>query len=283
MGCLYLVGTPIGNLEDITLRALRVLRAVDLIAAEDTRTTRTLLLHYEIHTPMVSYYEQGRPGELNRLLSALAQGDVALVSEAGMPGLSDPGYELVSAALAAGHDVVPIPGPTAPITALVVSGLPTDRFRYVGFLPRKATNRRRLLQEIADDPDTLVAFEAPHRLQASLMDILEILGDRPIAVARELTKLHEEIWRGTVQGALEHFTEHPPRGEFTLVVGGACEHAIEGDWSPNRVRQAVAVLEEENIERPQAIRLVAKLAGWRKRDVYRLIHIHSLGGENDLS
>lgn len=218
MPALYVVATPIGNLEDISLRALRVLREVKLIAAEDTRKTRHLLTAYNIKTPTTSYYEHNKQTKLDYILDCLREGDIALVSEAGMPGISDPGYELIVAASQRGIAVVPVPGPSAITTALAISGLPTDRFTYIGFLPRKANARRRLLESTADETGTIIALESPHRLLAAMNDILLTLGDRRIAVCRELTKLYEEVFRGTVSGAIRHFTE--PRGEFTLVIEG---------------------------------------------------------------
>jgi 16S rRNA (cytidine1402-2'-O)-methyltransferase len=218
MPSLYVVATPIGNLEDITLRAIRVLREVKLIAAEDTRKTKRLLKAYDIDTPMTSYYEHSKQSKLSYILERLDEGDVALVSEAGMPGISDPGYELITAATERGNKVVPIPGPSAIVTALAVSALPTDRFYFLGFLPHRENARRRLLESIAGETGTIVVLEAPHRLAASLDNIREILGDRRLAVCRELTKLHEEIFRGTVSEAIERFKE--PRGEFTLVIAG---------------------------------------------------------------
>ena len=218
MAILYVVATPIGNLEDISLRALRVLREVKLIAAEDTRKTRRLLNAYNIETPLTSYHEHSKRAKLDYLLSYLEKEDLALVSEAGMPGLSDPGYDLIVAAIERGISVVPVPGPSAVITALVVSGLPTDQFVYVGFLPRRKGQRQRLLNSIVDEPRTIVAFEAPHRLREALTDIEEILGDRRMSVCRELTKIYEEIFRGRVSQAREYFVE--PRGEFSLVIEG---------------------------------------------------------------
>jgi len=215
---LYVIATPIGNLEDISLRALRFLREVKLIAAEDTRTTRRLLNAYNIKTPLTSYHEHSKEAKLDYLLDYLKEEDLALVSEAGMPGLSDPGYELIAAAIGRGISVVPIPGASAVITALVVSGLPTDQFLYLGFLPRRKGQRQRLLSSIVDEPRTIVAFETRHRLREALRDIEEILGDRRLAVCRELTKVHEEIFRGRVSQAREHFAE--PRGEFSLVIEG---------------------------------------------------------------
>jgi len=218
MPVLYVIATPIGNLEDISLRALRLLREVKLIAAEDTRTTRHLLNAHNIKTPLTSYHEHSKRAKLDYLLNYLEKADLALVSEAGMPGLSDPGYELIVAAIERGISVVPIPGASAVITALVVSGLPTDQFLYIGFLPRRKGQRQRLLSSIIDERRTIVAFETPHRLREALSDIEEILGNRRLCVCRELTKVHEEIFRGRVSQAGEHFAE--PRGEFSLVIEG---------------------------------------------------------------
>ncbi len=218
MPALYVVATPIGNLEDISLRALRILREVKLIAAEDTRKTKRLITTYDIKTPMTSYYEHNKQIKLDYILDYLKHDDVALVSEAGMPGISDPGYELIVAASQRGIQVVPVPGPSAVITALAISGLPTDRFTYIGFLPHKANARRRLLESVAGETGTIIALESPHRMPAALNDILLTLGDRKLTVCRELTKLHEESFRGTVSEAIRRFTE--PKGEFTLVIEG---------------------------------------------------------------
>ncbi len=215
---LYVIASPIGNLEDISLRALRLLREVKLIAAEDTRTTRHLLSAHDIETPLTSYHEHSKRGKLDYLLNHLEREDLALVSEAGMPGLSDPGYDLIVAAIERGVSVVPVPGASAVITALAISGLPTDQFLYIGFLPRRKGQRQRILRSIAEESRTIVAFETPHRLSEALEDIQEILGNRRISVCRELTKIHEEIFRGRVSQAGEYFVE--PRGEFTLVVEG---------------------------------------------------------------
>jgi 16S rRNA (cytidine1402-2'-O)-methyltransferase len=221
MPTLYIVATPIGNLEDISLRALRTLREVELIAAEDTRQTKRLLATYDIRTPITSYHEHNKWTKLNHILHYLKEGDVALVSDGGMPGISDPGYELVMTANQEGISVVAIPGPSAITTALVVSGLPMDRFVYLGFLPRKINNRQRVLQSVVNEYGTVVVLESPHRLLAAFNDILLVLGDRRLAVCRELTKIHEEVFRGRISQAIQHFTE--PRGEFTLVIEGKGE------------------------------------------------------------
>lgn len=267
MHTLYLVATPIGNLEDITLRALRVLREASLIAAEDTRVTARLLAHYDIATPLISYHEHNKLARLDRIFAALETGDVALVSDAGTPGLNDPGYELVREAIARGAPVTPVPGPSAPVAALVVSGLPTDSFVYLGYAPRQAGRRRAFWARAAGEPRTLVALEAPHRLRASLADALRALGDREIAVARELTKLHEEIFRGTISAALAHFAE--PVGEFVLVVAGAPSTAEP--WSEADVRLALTAAIDAGATPAQAARDVAAASGWSRRRVYRLI------------
>jgi len=268
VGRLYVVGTPIGNLEDVTLRALRILREASLIAAEDTRRARILTSHYEIDTPTTSYFEGNKLTKLDAILGALAEGDVALISDAGMPGLSDPGYELIRIAVERGYDVVPVPGPTAPLTALVVSGLPTDAFLFLGYLPRRETRRRRLLDSVARVPYTIVAFETPHRLLDSLLDVRESLGDRPLALCREMTKLHEEVWRGTVSEAQAAFAEREARGEFTLVIGGASQQ--ESRWNEEEVRAALRDLLAKGVRRPDAAKRVAELSGWARSAVYRL-------------
>ena len=269
MGTLYLVATPIGNLEDISARALRLLGQVRLIAAEDTRRTRKLLEHYKINTLMISYFEGNKLTRLVEVLAALDQGDVALVSDAGTPALNDPGYELVQAVLHAGHMVSPIPGPSAPLAALVASGLPTDAFVYLGYLPRKGIDRRQRLIETAELPYTLVFLETPHRLMASLQDLLEVLGDRPVSIARELTKLHEEIYRGRISEALWYFTQHAPRGEFTLVVAG-CE-ADKASWSEDELRIAIRKFRQDGAAAAKIAAELSKQSGWPRRKVYKLV------------
>src|SRR5512147_432388 len=212
MGTLYLVATPIGNLEDMSPRAVRVLREASLIAAEDTRHTGKLLKHFEIETSLTSYFEHNKLNKLDFILDKLSQGDVALVSDAGTPAINDPGYELVRAALASNFDVIPVPGPSAPVAALTVSGLPTDSFLYLGYLPHKASERRKAVGQIANLSYTLIFLESPHRVVESLEDIFEALGDRQICVEREMTKMFEEYWRGPVSEAIEHFKNEPARG-----------------------------------------------------------------------
>jgi 16S rRNA (cytidine1402-2'-O)-methyltransferase len=275
MPTLYLIATPIGNLEDISQRGLRVLREVALIAAEDTRVTRQLLSHYAIAKPLTTYtdaYDRQKASRQGRVLEALDAGqDVALVSDAGTPGLSDPGYELVQAVLAAGHAVQAIPGPSAITTALAASGLPADRFLFVGFLPRKAGERRSFLAELAEEPGAVVAFEAPHRLVDALADVLTVLGDRQVAVARELTKRFEEIWRGPVAGALAYFTANPPRGEITLVVAGAGRRRDHQRWPDAQLRVAIELLADEGLAPSSIARVLARLAGWPRSEVYDLV------------
>lgn len=270
MGTLYVVATPIGNLEDTSARAIRILGQVGLIAAEDTRQTRKLLSHFDIHTPLISYYEHNKYTRMETVLGALEQGEVALVSDAGTPVINDPGYELVRAALEKGHAVTTIPGPSAPIAALVVSGLPADVFLYLGYLPRKRTDRRNILKSVAALPHTLVCLETPQRLLAALEDCLAVLGDRPLAAARELTKLHEEVYRGSVSRAQAHFSAQAPRGEFTLVIAGADPQAPEC-WDESRVRSAIEAAAGNEETPTQVAGRLAAVSGWRKRDIYRLI------------
>lgn len=273
MGTLYLVATPIGNLEDITLRAARVLDEVSLIAAEDTRSARKLLTHLNIHKPLTSYYEHNEIAKLDQILAALAQGDVAVVSEAGMPGLSDPGEVLVRAAIAKGIRVIPIPGATSVITALVASGLPTDQFLYLGFLPREKRPRRAFLEKVVNEHRTLVLFESPHRLVEALADIEMILGDRRICCARELTKLHEEFLRERVSTVRSHFEQTLPRGEFTLVIEGAQVDKMSSDqesWSEARVKRRVAELMRAGAPRTDAVKRVANESGRERRLVYKI-------------
>jgi 16S rRNA (cytidine1402-2'-O)-methyltransferase len=270
MGTLFLVATPIGNLEDMSPRAIRTLRESKLIAAEDTRHTGKLLKHFDIHTPLTSYFEHNKLRKVKAVLSALSIGDVSLVSDAGMPALNDPGYELVRAALEAGHQVIPIPGPSAPIAALVVSGLPTDAFLYLGYLPQKQNDRRKYLQNIAESPYTLIFLESPYRVEETLEDMLAVVGDRQIGVAREMTKMFEEYWRGQISAALEYFRAQPARGEFVLVVEGM-RHKTRAVWDEGRLMKAIeAGLKVGEIPSQLAARL-ANESGWKRREVYKLI------------
>ena len=277
MGTLYLVATPIGNLEDLTLRAIRILKQVPLIAAEDTRTARKLLSHLDIHTPITSYFEHNEEAKLDAILSALEAGDVAVISEAGMPGLSDPGAKLVQAAIAHEIRVVPIPGANAVIIALVASGLPTDQFVYLGFLPRERKPRRALLESVAHEMRTLVAFESPHRVREALADIEKSLGNRSMCVARELTKLHEEFLRGRVSELSAHFEANEPRGEFTLVIAGAETSAEAKDrveWTDTDVRIRLEKFLTEGLTPTEAAKRVAREAGWERRVIYQMAVEH---------
>lgn len=273
IGTLYIVSTPIGNLEDITLRALRILREVRLIACEDTRHTRRLLDRYEIDTPTISYHEHNKLARRDQLLAALAEGDMALVSDAGTPAINDPGYELVVAAIAAGFTVSPVPGPSAPLAALVAAGLPTAQWTYLGFLPSRRNERRAFLANHAQLPTTLICFETPHRLLAALDDLLAVLGDRRISIARELSKLHEEFVRGTVREAQQHFVQHAPRGEFVLVIEGYVAPpppAIDlDDWQAH-ARQRLQELQAQGMSGSAAAKQVAKELGVARSDVYAL-------------
>jgi len=270
MGTLYLVATPIGNLGDISARALKILTEVSLIAAEDTRVTRKLLNHFYISTKVTSYFEHNKLSKLDAILAALGTGDVALVSDAGTPGLNDPGFDLVREAIKTGHQVSPIPGACAPVSALVASGLPSDAFLYLGYLPRRSSERLKFLDSIKHMPYTLIFLETPHRLLDSLQDINEKLGDRQVAVARELTKLHEQILRMSLTEARNYFQVNQPRGEFTLVVAG---NQVLEDSKWDEVRLFSAIQAGLNMDE-STTRLAARLAsesGWDRRKVYRLI------------
>ena len=278
-GVLYLVGTPIGNLGDLTPRARQVLSGVQLIACEDTRRSG-LLLHQlglrdraeGIGARLISFHQHNQAARIPELLAALNAGQaVAVVSDAGLPGISDPGEELVVAARAAGLPVICIPGPSAVTTALVSSGLPTGRFCFEGFLPAKASARRARLVELASETRTLVLFEAPHRLVALLEDLLELLGDRPLRVARELTKRHEEQIGPSVSTALAHFRGAPPQGECTLVLGGAAAEPAPS-WSEADLRQSLTALMDQGLSRREAARRLAERSGHSKRELYALLH-----------
>lgn len=267
-GRLILCATPIGNLEDVTLRSLRVLREADIIACEDTRRIRKLLTHHGVQTKKLALYNDGnerrRSPELVEKMTGGAA--VVLVSDAGMPGLSDPGYRLVRAAVDAGLTVEVLPGPTAAISALAISGLPPARFVFEGFLPRKSGDRRRRLEELKDEQRTLVVYESPHRIEDTLAEMSEILGPRPAALARELTKLHEEVRRGTLAELLEGARSVPPRGEIVIVVGGALRR--DKPVVPQELAGAARTLMDQGVERRAAMQQVAREAGVSKRDVF---------------
>jgi 16S rRNA (cytidine1402-2'-O)-methyltransferase len=269
-GCLYLVATPIGNLEDITLRAVRVLKEADLIACEDTRQTQKLLQHYGIHKEMVSYHEHNELTRAPELVIQLEQGaEVALVSDAGMPVVTDPGYRLVAQCLRHHIPVIPIPGPSAFVAALAASGLPTEEFLFVGFLPSRAGARRKKLEALKAEPRVVVLYEAPHRLAETLSDAAEILGSRPAVVAREVTKIHEEFLRGSLAELRDAARKRTPRGEITLVIGPATD---AGEPAPSTVslRQRVEQLEAEaGMDRKAALKQAARERGLGKREAYK--------------
>ena len=269
MGTFYVVGTPIGNLEDLTLRAARVLSEVSLVAAEDTRVSRRLLNHLGVRVRCVSCNEHNWRQRVPELVQALETADVALVTDAGMPGVSDPGAAVVSALAEEGFDVQVIPGPSAVTTALAVSGFPSDCFTFLGFLPRRGRKRRDRLTWAATLQDTLVLFEAPHRLRTTLADLLGALGDRQITVCRELTKLHEEVWRGRVSGAMEHFAE--PRGEFVMVVDGSVEPGEQdGQAGMEQARELLTSLRKSGIRAREAVAEVMAATGLPRSEVYRM-------------
>jgi 16S rRNA (cytidine1402-2'-O)-methyltransferase len=267
---LYVVGTPIGNLEDITFRAVRILQTVDIIAAEDTRHTGKLLQHFQVKTPQVSYHEHNRTSRIPELLEHLVNDKaIALVSDAGMPGISDPGYELVKACIEAGISVVPIPGASAAITALSAAGLPTDRFVFEGFLPAKTQQRQEHLESLQTESRTLIFYESPHRLRDTLQDLAKVWGsDRQIVLCRELTKLYEEFWRGTIAEAIAHYSQREPQGEYTLVVAGI--PASQPQLTEEELKAELKQLISQGISRSQASRQLAKFTSLPRRQLYQL-------------
>ena len=275
-GTLYLVGTPIGNLEDITYRAVRTLSEVDLIAAEDTRHSLRLLNHLEIKKPLISYHDNNRISRAEELVNKLKNGqNIALISDAGMPGISDPGEELVSLAVSQGITVTAVPGCSASLTALVLSGLPAGRFAFEGFLPQKHRERVDFLETIKYEERTIIFYEGPHRVRKTLEDILEVFGDRHCGILRELTKIHEEAVRGTLSQAIAYFTDNEPRGEFVIVVEGSQKKASDNpkpDLSCLTLEEHVMYYTNQGYERMDAMKLTAKDRGLSKRDVYRLLN-----------
>ncbi|MDN5331699.1 MAG: rRNA (cytidine1402-2-O)-methyltransferase [Tepidanaerobacteraceae bacterium] len=280
-GVLYLCPTPIGNLEDITLRVLRILKEADYIAAEDTRVTKKLLNHYGINTPLVSYREHNKEKMGRKIVKDILEGkSVALVSDAGTPGISDPGEDLIKKAIDAGIRVVPLPGPSAVICAVSASGLSTSKFAFEGFLPQKATERRKQLEKLRDEKRTIVLYEAPHRLLKCLSDIRDILGERKIAVAREMTKLHEEFFRGTVSEAINRFESTPPRGEIVLVIEGTglkteetkkAENLSEQEDINKIILQEVERRIRSGMDKKEAMKAVAKEFSIPKRQLYKVL------------
>ncbi|MBK9314595.1 MAG: 16S rRNA (cytidine(1402)-2'-O)-methyltransferase [Acidobacteria bacterium] len=267
---LYLVSTPIGNLEDITLRALRVLKEVDLIACEDTRHTRKLLDHFGIRKPVISYHEHNEQARAAELAGRLAQGEsIAIVTDAGTPGISDPAYRIVRAAIEHGVEVVPIPGPAALIAGLVASGLPTDSFYFGGFLPPRKGARRTRLDELRSERSTLVFYESPHRIREALSDAEEVLGDREASLARELTKLHEQFLRGCLSEIRARLDVQSPRGEMTLVIAGCGDDNLYATEQISLTAQVDKLMDDEGLTRSDALKAVARSRGLSKREAYQ--------------
>ncbi|MBR0324578.1 MAG: 16S rRNA (cytidine(1402)-2'-O)-methyltransferase [Selenomonadales bacterium] len=272
-GTLYLCATPIGNLEDMTFRAVRILKEVDVVAAEDTRHTRKLLTHFDIHTPLVSYHEHNKLGRGPELIERLLAGEnIACVSDAGMPGISDPGSHLAMLAIEAGITVTPVPGANAGLSALIASGLDTTEFHFIGFLSKQKKNRLETLARIKPIQGTLIFYESPHRLKDTLGELLDVLGDRNIAAARELTKKFEEFRRGTITELIAYYKEEAPRGEFTLIVNGAGEEEarVEEETIDMTVEEELILLIENGTEKKEAIRQVARRRNMPKREVYQI-------------
>lgn len=269
-GILYVVGTPIGNLEDMTFRAVRILQTVDLIAAEDTRHTGKLLQHFQITTPQISYHEHNSNSRISELLQQLSNGKaIALVTDAGMPAISDPGFELVKACVEAGILVVPIPGPSAVITALSAAGLPTEKFVFEGFLPTKNQDRQERLEFLQAEARTIIFYESPHRLRQTLQDLADALGqDRRLVLARELTKLYEEFFRGKIGDAIAYYTEREPQGEYTLVVAGL--PPLKPQLSEAELKAELQQIMSQGISRSQASRQLAKATSLPRRHLYQL-------------
>jgi 16S rRNA (cytidine1402-2'-O)-methyltransferase len=270
---LYLVATPIGNLEDITLRALRILREADQIAAEDTRHTQKLLSHYEISRPLVSYHEHNEVTRAPELVAALEQGaKIALVSDAGMPLVSDPGHRLVALCVQHHIPVVPVPGASAAVAALAASGLPNEEFLFVGFLPQRSGERRRAFERLRIEDRTLILYEAPHRIAECVADAREILGDRPACVARELTKVHEEFRRGLLSEIEESLRERPAKGEITFLIGAAVASAGAAvDLSQGLAERVEELIKQAKLDRKEALKLAAKERGLTRREAYERV------------
>lgn len=272
-GMLYLVATPIGNLEDITLRALRVLKEVDLVAAEDTRQTLKLLNHFEIKKPLVSYYEHNKVEKGNQLIRQMLEGrNIALVSDAGTPGISDPGEDLVRLAVKNDIEVTAVPGPVAAITGLITSGMATGRFVFEGFLPMNKRVRKEHLNSLINETRTVIFYEAPHKLIYTLKDLYGVMGNRQIVLARELTKRFEEKLRLTLEEAIQKYTEEPPKGEFVLIMEGASEEELKEQehkkWEGMSLPEHVGMYMEQGMNKKEAMKKVAEDRGISKRDVY---------------
>ncbi len=279
---LYLVSTPIGNLEDITLRAISVMKSVDLIACEDTRHTRRLLDHFGINKPTVSYHEHNEQARAEELVQQMVGGkSIAIVTDAGTPGISDPAYRIVTAAIENGIKVVPVPGAVALIAGLTASGLPTDSFLFAGFLPNKKMARQARLEELKSERATLVFYEAPHRIRETLADALEILGDRQASLARELTKLHEQFIRDKLSEIIAHFDSHEPRGEMTLVIAGNGKDNLTAVETGSINEQIQRLMNDLNLSRNEALKLAAKSRGLSKREAYQLMLEEKKDVENE--
>jgi 16S rRNA (cytidine1402-2'-O)-methyltransferase len=274
MGTLYLVATPIGNLEDITLRALRILKEVDLIACEDTRHTARLLTRYDIPTPRESYHKFNEERRTPQLLEMLHEGkEIALVSDSGTPLVSDPGYELVSACRKEGIPVIPIPGPSAAIAALAGSGFPSDSFFFAGFLPARGAPRKRRLEELSGIPSTLIFYEAPHRLLASLEDMIAVLGNRRACIARELTKIYEEFLQGTLAELLDLLQARPKiQGEITLIIERGNEASAAHEWPVSIKQHLEAEMQNSGLSRNEALKTIAKQRGISRKEAYNLLN-----------
>lgn len=272
-GMLYLCATPIGNLQDMTPRGVEILKSVDLIAAEDTRNSIKLLNHFDIHTPMTAYHEFNRYDKADELVRQIMDGKtVACITDAGTPGISDPGEILAAKCIEAGIQVTSIPGACACVNALIISGLPTRRFRFEAFLPAEKKERREILAEVKNDTATLIFYEAPHHLLKTLQELYEVLGDRRIALCKELTKLHENVHRTTLKDAVLYYEANEPKGEFVLVIEGRSREDIKAEeaasWSEMTIEEHMAYYTEKGIDRKEAMKLVAKDRGVSKRDIY---------------
>ena len=272
-GTLYLVGTPIGNLEDMTVRAVRILKEVDLIAAEDTRNSIKILNHFEIKTPMTSYHEFNKIDKGHEIIRKLQSGEnVAVITDAGMPGISDPGEELVAMAHAAGVKVTVVPGPSAVVSALVISGLATRRFAFEAFLPSDKRKCREVLEELKEETRTIIIYEAPHHLVKTLEKLYEALGDRRISIVKELTKIHENVFRTTIKGAVEYYEANEPKGEFVLVIEGRDPKELKNEavksWEELSVSEHMQLYLDEGMDKKDAMKAVAKDRGVGKREIY---------------
>ena len=275
-GKLYLCATPIGNLEDITLRVLRTLKEVDLIAAEDTRYSRKLLNHYEIKVPMTSYHEHNKVDKARQLVEQLMEGrNIALITDAGTPAISDPGEELVKQAYEAGIEVTSLPGPCALITGLTLSGLSTQRFSFEAFLPAAKKERARILEELTDDTRTLILYEAPHRLQRTLEDLYEVLGNRTLTIVRELTKIHETIWKTSLEEAITTYKSTEPKGEYVLIIEGKSHRELyiemQSMWEEKSIPEHMKTYIDKGLDKKEAMKSVARDRGISKREVYQAL------------